>query len=655
MMKQIFTIITIVIMCLGTASAQTSPQIIWQKTIGGFLMENFSIIYPTKDGGYIVGAASASTISGDKTDTSRGSNDYWVVKLNSIGAIQWQKTIGGNKLDNLKDIIPTYDGGYLLGGESQSDISGEKTEASRGLTDYWVVKINDTGKIMWQKTIGGTAMETMASIVQSPQDSGYIIAGTSSSGVGGDKTNSSRGLADYWVVKLNKNGGILWNKSYGGDRSDNLADVVATQDGGFLLGGSSNSNISGEKTDTARKLFAGYWIVKINDTGKVQWDKTYGPPIITTLTSMYETSDNGFILGGYTSGYGVDKSEPSKGGQDYWIVKTDAMGAKLWDKTIGGVKQDQLYSVMQTSDGGYILGGESNSDSAYDKKEAPQGDKDYWCLKLNNVGTIEWQKTIGSAEADICKSFFATADGGFIIGGQASNSAVPTGDKTDPGWGNTDIWILKLRICPSNITAINTTFCRNEEYILPWGDTVTKSGTYNRPYPAAFTGCDSISSIVLTYKPVDTAVTVSGNTLTAHATTATGYQWVYCETGLPVAGATARSFTPEVEGSYAVSVTATTGCTETSSCYTVSSVGISHVNHLQSINIYPNPASTIINIGQNKDNHVQQIEIMDLLGKKVLSQAGGYVVDVSRLPSTTYIMHVRTSDGVLVKKITILK
>lgn len=182
-------------------AAFAQPRIKDQGVIGGKADDLFSCMYLTKDGGLIAGGFSSSNISGEKTEDSRGTSDYWIVKLDSNHKIQWDKTIGGSSGDNLQAVQQTTDGGYILGGLSNSSISGEKTENSRGDKDYWIVKTNSRGKVQWDKTIGGSVQEKVSTILEIKKND-YVVGGYSSSGVSGDKTGGSRGKSDYWLVEL---------------------------------------------------------------------------------------------------------------------------------------------------------------------------------------------------------------------------------------------------------------------------------------------------------------------------------------------------------------------------------------------------------------------------------------------------------------------
>ncbi len=219
-----------------TTTTSFAQSIYWQKTIGGNVGDVLRSIQQTNDGGYILGGNSWSGISGNKTESGLGGDDYWVVKLDSSGYIQWQNTIGGDTTDILNSIQQTLDGGYILGGYSKSNSSWDKTEDSKGAYDYWVVKLDSSGNIQWQNTIGGDSSDVLSSIQQT-LDGGYILGGSSESNSSGDKTENILGGADYWVVKLDSFGNIQWQNTIGGNNLDELTSIQQTTDGGYILGG----------------------------------------------------------------------------------------------------------------------------------------------------------------------------------------------------------------------------------------------------------------------------------------------------------------------------------------------------------------------------------------------------------------------------------
>jgi hypothetical protein len=432
------------------SNAQTVIE--WQNTIGGNDWDDLYSVIQTTDGGYLLGGLSESDISGDKTEASQGEVDYWVVKLDSSGNIEWQNTIGGNGYDYLYSVIETTDGGYLLGGYSTSSISGDKTEASEDYYDYWVVKLDGSGDILWQNTIGGNYDDLLRCVIQTT-DGGYLLGGYSISGISGDKTEAKQGDDDYWVVKLNGLGDILWQNTIGGNNHDVLYSVIQTADSGYLLGGYSYSGISGDKTEACQGLWD-YWVVKLNGSGDILWQKTIGGNGWDFLHSVIQTADGGYLLGGYSqSGISGDKTEANQGFWDYWVVKLDGSGNILWQNTIGGSEGDYLYSVIETSDGGYLLGGFSFSGISGDKTEANEGIyDDYWLVKLDGSGDILWQNTIGGNDDDVLYSVIQTTDGGYLLGGNSYSGI--SGDKTEASQGGSDYWVVKLT---GNYNVINGT------------------------------------------------------------------------------------------------------------------------------------------------------------------------------------------------------
>lgn len=442
-MKKIITLLVGIIFSVNAYSQ--GPAIQWQNTIGGIESDALKSIQQTSDGGYILGGGSNSNISGDKTENCIGLIDYWIVKTNASGNIQWQNTIGGSNDDYFSSVQQTADGGYILGGYSKSNISGDKMEnciGGIGWWDYWIVKTDSMGNIQWQNTIGGSFEDQLLSIEQTT-DGGYILGGWSWSDISGDKTENTIGLEDYWIVKIDASGIIQWQNTIGGNDAEYLTVIHQTVDGGYILGGHSMSNISADKTENCIGYFD-YWIVKTDASGNILWQNTIGGTDDDFLLSIQQTAEGGYILGGFSlSNISGDKTENCYGGfGDYWLVKTDALGNIEWQNTIGGTGSDNLYSMQQTVDGGYILGGYSLSNISGDKTENSNGVEDYWIVKTDASGNVQWQNTIGGSSNDNLYSIQQTADGGYILGGYSSSGI--SGDKTETSVGQSDYWIVKL-------------------------------------------------------------------------------------------------------------------------------------------------------------------------------------------------------------------
>jgi len=441
-------------------NAFAQPTVKTQRTAGGNDQDEFQSMWLTKDGGLIAGGFSYSKISGEKTDTTRGGSDYWVVKLDSTGRIQWNKTIGGDSEDRLTCLQETSDGGYILGGSSYSNISGEKTQKRRGkagVWDFWVVKLDSKGNIQWDKTIGGTDADWLNSLQQTT-DGGYIVGGYSFSNISGEKTENSRGGQDFWIVKLDGNGHVQWDKTIGGNGSDALYSLQQTNDAGYILGGTSFSSISGEKTENDRG-YIDYWVIKLDSLANIQWDKTIGGNDLDILISLQQTRDTGYILGGYSlSNASSEKTENSRGVTDYWIIKLNKAGNIQWDKTIGSSGYDYLHAIQQTSDCGYILGGYSYSNISGEKTENSKGGDDYWVVKLKSNGNIQWDKTVGGNSQDDLMCIKELAKNRYVLGGFSSSGI--SGDKTDTTRGGYDYWLVAL-VDKAGTTAVTSVLQNN--------------------------------------------------------------------------------------------------------------------------------------------------------------------------------------------------
>ncbi|SRX52873.1 T9SS type A sorting domain-containing protein [Aequorivita sp. CIP111184] len=439
------TITLIALLLFTSVIYAQDPNILWQRTIGGSDKDLIYSINKTDDGGIILAGFSISDISGDKTENRIGSWDFWIVKLDSNQNIEWQNTIGGTSDDRPYSISQTADGGYIIGGLSISNASGDKSEDCLGFVDYWVVKLNASGNIEWENTIGGGIFgdndyEVLESIIQT-SDGGYILAGSSDNDISGDKTENSKGSVDYWIVKLNSAGIIQWQKTIGGSSYDAVYDIAKTNDGGFVLIGSSESNISGDKTENSIGA-SDFWIIKFNASYNIEWQNTIGGDNYDQGYRIQQTTDGGYILGGTSrSDISGDKTENSFGDLDFWVIKTNSIGNIEWQKTIGGEDEELLKSITQTNDGGYLAGGYSNSNISGNKTENSMGEEDYWIVKINNVGIIEWQNTIGGADVDVLYSSFLSNNGSLILGGYSDSNI--SGDKTDNSKGNFDFWIIK--------------------------------------------------------------------------------------------------------------------------------------------------------------------------------------------------------------------
>jgi hypothetical protein len=422
--------------------AQTAPNIHKQKSFGGSSLDYASSIQQTTDRGYIVAGSSVSN-DGDVSGHHGSSSyyDYWIVKLKKNGDIQWQKSLGGSFGDGASSVQQTIDSGYIVAGDSYSkdgDVSGH--HGSHRSSDYWIVKLTKNGDIQWQKSLGGSSDDEATSIRQTT-DSGYIVAGYSYSSDG--DVSSNRGKSDYWIVKLTKNGDIQWQKSLGGNGYDNANSIQQTTDGGYIVAGVSFSNDGDVSRHHGSIGSADYWIVKLTKNGDIQWQKSLGGSADDWATSIQQTTDSGYIVAGWSSSNNGDVSSHhgssgNHGTTDYWIVKLTKNGDIRWQKSLGGSGNDYANSIQQTTDGGYIVAGYSYSNDGDVSNN--HGDYDYWIVKLKKNGDIQWQKSLGGSGYDIATSIQQTTDSGYIVAGSSGSND----DKVSGNHGAWDYWIVKL-------------------------------------------------------------------------------------------------------------------------------------------------------------------------------------------------------------------
>lgn len=365
-------------------------EIQWDNTIGGSDFDVLFGIAVLDDGSMVVAGESKSSIGGDKTVASQGGSDYWVLKLDTEGNILWQNAFGGSSDDILRGFNTTADGGFLLTGHSFSGISGDKTEANNGLEDYWVVKIDSNGVFQWDKTLGGSGIDHSWSVSEAT-DGSIFVGGLSNSPISGDKTEPTMGSRDLWIAKLSSGGDLIWENTIGGDGSDVVYDMVATEDNGLVLGAMSNSNISGDKTENS-KGGSDIWMVKLNEDGNILWQKTIGGSSSDGTDGLIRIPDVGYLIASNsTSPVSGDKTEGTFS-YDYWIVKVDETGNVIDQNTIQGFDIDIALGLDLAHESGYIAVGYSDSDTGLDKEEDAQGYFDIWVTRLDlPLNTTEFE------------------------------------------------------------------------------------------------------------------------------------------------------------------------------------------------------------------------------------------------------------------------
>ncbi|PWL29424.1 MAG: hypothetical protein DCO96_06580 [Fluviicola sp. XM-24bin1] len=349
------------------------------------------------------------------------------VSFGQVPVIEWQKSYGGlGNNDDSRSISNTSDGGFIICGRSDSN-DGDVT-FNNGGQDIWVIKLDANGIISWEKSLGGSGDDIGESIIQT-NDGGYIVAGYTNSN-DGDVSNNNGGQ-DFWIVKLDDLGNITWEKSLGGTSGDRAYCIRQTNDGGYIVAGYSLSNDGDVTTNNGGQDF---WIVKLDDLGNITWEKSLGGTSLDEAYSIEQTSDDGYIVTGVSTSY----TTGNNGIQDFRIVKLNSVGTIDWQTSVGGTNMDVARSIKQTSDGGFIVAGYSQSNDG--NLSLNNGNFDYWIVKLDPFGSITWQKSYGGTQAEIARSIQQTIDGGYIVAGTSSSN---NGDVSGNN-GQQDFWIVKL-------------------------------------------------------------------------------------------------------------------------------------------------------------------------------------------------------------------
>jgi hypothetical protein len=397
-----------------------AQDILWEKSLGGRHADYLMDAQATPDYGFILAGSSLSKNSGNKMDDNVGDLDYWIWKMNEDGDLEWQKNFGGTGTDFLQSIKLTRDGGFILAGTSNSEKGFDKNDPCKGQEDFWIIKLNAGGGQQWQKTIGGSGQEKLQSIYQT-KDGGYILGGSSSSDKSGDKTQNSYGNLDYWVVKIDQYGIIEWQQTIGGLFFDELRSIEQTTDNGYILGGYSNSPKSGNKSDDNFGV-GDYWVLKLDKKGDIDWQKTIGGNKDDQLYVVHQSFDKGYLIGGNSnSGSSNEKKASNTNGTDFWILKMDEDGKILWQETYDIGKTDMLTSLLENDDHSILLGGFAQTEVDMGKNDDKEIN-DFVAIKIKETGEEFWRKSVGSTGEDILKKVIEIRDGGYLLAGTSNAS-----------------------------------------------------------------------------------------------------------------------------------------------------------------------------------------------------------------------------------------
>lgn len=409
------------------ANGQTVPSIVWQKSLGGS-SDDFPLCVEQISGNEFVIAGYSSSPDYDVTG-NHGNTDYWIVKTDSNGNILAQKSYGGTEGEAAYDISMTTDSGFIVAGGSYSN-DGDVT-GNHGDEDFWIVRLNASGNIIWQKSLGGSLRDE-AYAVEQTDDSGFITAGYNWSGDG--NVTGFHGEHDAWIVKLNQNGSLVWQRSLGGSAGEVAKAVQQISDGAYIVSGYTDSNdgdVSGNHGSSD------CWIVKLDPDGNIIWQKALGGSNDDRANDIHETSDGGFIVVGYSNSNDGQVSG-NNGDYDFWVLKLDENGNIVWQKSLGGSGVDAAYNVQEIENQNYIVAGYSGSNDG--DVSGNHGAEDFWIIRLDANGNLLWQKSLGGSVQDEGYSIVRKGNGGYLATGWSySNDGDVSGNH-----GNSDYWLVSL-------------------------------------------------------------------------------------------------------------------------------------------------------------------------------------------------------------------
>lgn len=374
---------------LGTEQAESS-ETEWTRTYGGANDDRASCVIQTSDDGY--------AIAGRTNSFGAGGYDFWLVKTNSSGDMEWNKTLGGARDDYARAVIQTTDGGFAVAGGTQSD--------------FWLVKTNSSGDVEWTQTYGGIREDVANSLVQT-SDGGYAIAGWTQS--------YGAGLSDFWLVKTDSAGDMQWNRTYGGTNYDYASSVIQTGDGGYALAG---------HTEPVARILVDFLLVKADSEGNMEWNRTYGGVYNDYGRAVIQTDDGGYAVAGRTDSFRYRN-------WDCWLIKTDPEGNMQWDTTYGTLRSECAESIVKTADGGFALAG-------YYVGGSIGATSDFWFLKADQDGNIEYNGIYDEGNAEAAYSLVQTSDEGYVLAGYTDTS----------GSGLGDFWVVKIGSVAAPVTSV---------------------------------------------------------------------------------------------------------------------------------------------------------------------------------------------------------
>ena len=574
-------------MLCNLVALHAQPVISWELTLGSSNWDELHCLLLAKDAkGYYIGGNLAGT-GGSVQVNNFGGNDYYISRTDLSGQKVWERNFGGDHDDRLWGMKELANGDLLLGGSSFSGISGNKTSESFGGADYWLLRIDKVGQIIWEQHYGGSGDDHLFDVAEN-QDGTILLVGYSNSTISGNKMTAEMGGFDGWVLKVDQNGQLLSQNAFGGDNFDNLYTITPTVDGGYLLGGSTASHPS-ETISHFSRGSTDYYIVKIDENGLYEWDARFGGHADDQVYAVKALHDGNFVLcGGSASGLSIDKSTDNLGSYDYWIIKMNPKGKMIWEHAYGGTSLDVAYDIVEMPGGHLYVGGVSDSGQSDLKASPTHGFYDYWLAYLDQNGNRIWDKSYGGAGSDAMTKLLVNPDYSLTLGGHSASQK--SFDKSTDSYGFNDWWLMRTAcslefdlspaatFCPGAPLQLNanTLVCSHPPCQFIWNDSITTNDLSFKPKAVGNThaiardwhGCVVLDTILLeSFAPFsinlgnDTTIFKSQSVLLDPMSGITFDSYLWSN------GQNSTSILVNETGIYALTVSDTEGCTAQDSIY----------------------------------------------------------------------------------------
>lgn len=649
----------LILFCATHSMYAQNTAVQWKRHLNN--NSTFFDLKATADGGFIAaGAINTGT-------TATAGENAWLVKTNDTGGVTWQKSYGGSAQDRFTQVLATADGGYIAAGftlSNDGDVSG-----NNGGMDYWVVKTDDTGAIQWSKCYGGSNHEQintlfygggaplMSGLLLATPDGNYVLAGTTNSNNGdvsgyhGATHTTGNYRGDIWMIKIDNLGTLKWQKCIGGSMNEWPGTILNTADGGFIMGAvtsSSDGDATGSGQHGGRHSVSeggDYWVIKTDSLGNIQWQKCYGGSSYEVTTGLIACKQGGYLVAGGSYSTDGDLSAQIAGignNAKTWLVKIDDTGSIAWDKSYW---IDTATNGFGTPNWETLLGVVENIDGTFNLMIAsPQF---YGMAKVSDTGILKTYNLYGNnaATQDYPGRFLQLSDGAYVAAGGYSRAYTTlTSTVYVP-----KALLLKFEACPF-YTYDTAQICKGEAYTFG-NQVLTTAGIYWDTL-AMSSGCDSLIRLSLTLDSVITPL------ITAHANllstgTYTTYQWLDAADN-PISGATAQSYEATVSGDYRVVVSGANGCTDTSAVYTHRSSSLEEAAAFAGLRIYPNPIQGNIHIELQGEHEKMNVTLLSIEGRllKTQSFAGTTaMLSLDQIPAGMYWLKIKTDKGNITRKI----